>query len=34
MYWRNMKLKLMMGLMTLGGLAYVLVPIIIKLAAQ
>jgi vesicle-associated membrane protein 7/small nuclear ribonucleoprotein D3 len=34
MYWRNMKLKLMLGLMFLSGLAYLAVPIIIKIAAK
>jgi len=34
MYWRNMKLKIIMGLIVLAGLCYVAVPIIIKVAAS
>ncbi|CAD8112267.1 unnamed protein product [Paramecium sonneborni] len=34
MYWRNMKLKIIIGLIILAGLLYIIVPIIIKVSAS
>lgn len=34
MYWRNMKLKIIMGLIVVCGLCYVFVPIIIRFTAS
>ena len=34
MYWRNMKLKIIIGLIVLAGVLYIAVPIIIKIAAE
>lgn len=30
MYWRNMKINIMIGIVILGALMFILVPIIIK----
>ncbi|KAM3142593.1 hypothetical protein pb186bvf_005252 [Paramecium bursaria] len=34
MYWRNMKLKIMIALIVIAGLMYVMVPIIIQVSAK
>lgn len=34
MYWRNMKLKIMIGLIVLAGILYIVVPIIIKVSTS